>query len=209
MRTLILFALMVLSAPALAATSRSAPLILAFGDSLSAGYNLDRGAGFVPQLQAALRARGIAATVADGAVSGDTTSGGRARLDWTLAGLPRKPDLVILELGANDMLRVVDLSLTRANLDAMLTELDRRHIPVLIAGMRAAPNLDRAYRTRFEAIFPALARKHRARRYAFFLDGVTAQPGMTLPDALHPSPAGVKRIVQGIMPDVLASLKGR
>ena len=208
MRIILLLALLFAS-PALAATSRSEPLILAFGDSLSAGYNLDRGAGFVPQLQAALRARGIAASVADGAVSGDTTSGGRARLDWTLAGLPLKPDLVIIELGANDMLRIVDLALTRANLDAMLTELDRRHIPVLIAGMRAAPTLDRAYRARFEAIFPELARKHRARRYAFFLDGVTAQPGMTLSDSLHPSPAGVKRIVSGILPDVLAALKRR
>lgn len=195
----------------LASTATSAPpakpLVLAFGDSLTAGYNLDRGLGFVPQLQAALRRHGIAATVADGGVSGDTTQGGRARLDWTLAGLPRQPDLVILELGANDMLRGLDPALAEANLDAMLSELKRRKIPVLLAGMRAAPNSDPAYRAKFDGLFPALAKKHRAALYPFFMDGVAGQPGMQQADGLHPTFAGIKRIVAGILPVTVAALK--
>lgn len=182
------------------------PLILAYGDSLTAGYNLDRGLGFAPQLQATLRRHGIAATVADGGVSGDTTTGGRARLGWTLDGLSRKPDLVIVELGANDMLRTIDPAISRTNLDAMLAELDRRRIPVLIAGMRAAPNLDPAYRAKYEAIFPELAKAHGAALYPFFLDGVAGQAGMQQADGLHPTFAGVKRIVTGILPRVLTAL---
>ena len=182
------------------------PLILAFGDSLTAGYNLDRGLGFAPQLQATLRRHGIAATVADGGVSGDTTTGGRARLGWTLDGLGRTPDLIIVELGGNDMLRTIDPAISRTNLDAMLAELDRRRIPVLIAGMRAAPNLDPAYRAKYEAIFPELAKAHGAALYPFFLDGVAGQAGMQQADGLHPTFAGVKRIVTGILPRVLAAL---
>ncbi len=182
------------------------PLILAFGDSLTAGYNLERGLGFAPQLQATLRRRGIAATVVDGGVSGDTTTAGAARLDWTLAGLSRKPDLVILELGANDMLRTLDPAIAAHNLDAMLTEFDRRHIRVLMAGMKAAPNLDPAYREKFDGIFANIARKDRAKLYPFFLDGVAGQPDMQQPDGLHPTFAGVKRIVRGIMPSVLSAL---
>ncbi len=106
------------------------PLVLAFGDSLTAGYGLDQGLGFAPQLQATLRRHGIAASVVDGGVSGDTTEAGKARLGWTLDGLERKPDLVIVELGANDMLRGLDPKLTEANLDAILAELKRRKIPV-------------------------------------------------------------------------------
>ncbi|WP_309612176.1 arylesterase [Sphingomonas sp.] len=182
------------------------PLILAYGDSLTAGYNLDRGLGFAPQLQATLRRHGIAATVADGGVSGDTTTGGRARLGWTLDGLPRTPDLAIVELGGNDMLRTIDPAITRANLDAILAELDRRHIPVLLAGMRAAPNLDTAYRAKFDAIYPGLAKAHRAALYPFFLDGVAGQAGMQQADGVHPTFAGVKRIVTGILPRLLAAL---
>ena len=140
------------------------PLVLAFGDSLTAGYGLDRGLGFAPQLQATLRRHGIAATVVDGGVSGDTSQAGRARLGWTLDGLPRKPDLVIVELGANDMLRGLDPALTRANLDAILAELKRRKIKVVLAGMRAAPNLDPAYIAPFEAIYPDARRASMARR---------------------------------------------
>jgi acyl-CoA thioesterase-1 len=183
------------------------PLVLAFGDSLTAGYGLDRGLGFAPQLEAMLRRHGIAAKVADGGVSGDTTEAGKARLGWTLDGLERKPDLVILELGANDMLRGLDPALTRANLDAMLGDLKRRNIPVLIAGMRAAPNLDPAYRTRFEAVFPELASQYGAGLYPFFLDGVAAQQGMVQADGLHPTFAGIKRIVTGITPTVKQSLE--
>ena len=182
------------------------PLLLAFGDSLTAGYGLDQGLGFAPQLQATLRRHGIAATVVDGGVSGDTTEAGKARLGWTLDGLERKPDLVILELGANDMLRALDPGLTEANLNAMLSELERRQIPVLLAGMRAAPNLDPAYIARFESLYPRLAKGHQAGLYPFFLEGVAAQRGLVQPDGLHPTFDGVKRIVTGITPDVKRAL---
>ncbi|MCA1652946.1 MAG: arylesterase [Sphingomicrobium sp.] len=205
-----LLAVLLLSAVA-AVPMKSAPrpLILAFGDSLTAGYNLDRGLGFAPQLQAALRRHGIAATVADGGVTGDTTSGGRARLGWTLDGLPRKPDLVIIEFGANDMLRGIDPAITRANLNAMLAELSRRHLRVLVAGMRAAPNLGPAYRARFDAIFSELARAHGASLYPFFMDGVVGRAEMQQADGMHPTFAGVKRIVTGILPRVLDALGGK
>jgi acyl-CoA thioesterase-1 len=169
---------------------------------------LDRGLGFAPQLQATLRRRGIAATVADGGVSGDTSQGGRARLAWTLDGLPRKPDLVIVELGANDMLRAIDPGLTRANLDAMLNELDRRGIKAVIAGMRAAPNLDPAYIAAFEKIYPDLAGRHGAALYPFFLEGVAGQRTRVQGDGLHPTFAGIKAIVAGIIPTIERSLGG-
>jgi acyl-CoA thioesterase-1 len=182
------------------------PLVLAFGDSLTAGFGLDPGLGFAPQLQETLRRHGIAATVVDGGVSGDTSEAGKARLGWTLDGLERKPDLVILELGANDMLRGLDPELTSRNLDAMLGELERREIPVLFAGMRAAPNLDPAYVARFDAIYPALARQYGVATYPFFLDGVAAEKGMQQVDGMHPTFAGVKRIVTGIVPTVKHAL---
>ena len=189
-----------------AAPAPERPLVLAFGDSLTAGYGLDSGLGFAPQLQATLRRHGIAAEVIDGGVSGDTSEAGKARLGWTIDGLPRKPDLVVLELGANDRLRGLDPALTRANLDAILGELKRRNIKVLIAGMRAAPNLDPAYVARFEAIYPELARRNGAALYPFFMEGVAGQKGMTQPDGMHPTFEGVKRIVTGITPAVKRAL---
>ena len=189
-----------------AAPAPERPLVLAFGDSLTAGYGLASGLGFAPQLQATLRRHGIAAEVVDGGVSGDTSEAGKARLGWTIDGLPRKPDLVIVELGANDMLRGLDPALTRANLDAILGELKRRNIKVLIAGMRAAPNLDPAYVARFEAIYPELARRNGAALYPFFMEGVAGQKGMTQPDGMHPTFEGVKRIVTGITPAVKRAL---
>ena len=200
----ILLAALTISAASPAAPER--PLILAFGDSLTAGYGLDQGLGFAPQLQASLRRHGIAATVADAGVSGDTSQAGRARLGWTIDGLPRKPDLVILELGANDMLRGLDPALTRANLDAILADLDRRKLKVVLAGMRAAPNLDPAYVARFEAIYPDLAKRHRATLYPFFLDGVAGQQGQIQTDGMHPTFAGVKRIVTAILPAIKNAL---
>ena len=189
-----------------AAPAPERPLVLAFGDSLTAGYGLDSGLGFAPQLQATLRRHGIAAEVVDGGVSGDTSEAGKARLGWTIDGLPRKPDLVVLELGANDMLRGLDPALTRANLDAILGELKRRNIKVLIAGMRAAPNLDPAYVARFEAIYPELAKRNGAALYPFFMEGVAGQKGMTQPDGMHPTFEGVTRIVTGITPAVKQAL---
>jgi acyl-CoA thioesterase-1 len=197
------------ASPPVPAADPGRPLVLTFGDSLTAGYGLDQGLGFAPQLQATLRRHGIKADVVDGGVSGDTTEAGKARIGWTLDGMNRKPDLVILELGANDMLRGLDPKLTEANLDAMLAELGRRQIPVLIAGMRAAPNLDPAYVEQFEAIYPRLAESRDAPIYPFFLDGVAAQPGMVQPDGLHPTFEGVKRIVTGITPAVKQALRQR
>lgn len=189
-----------------AAASPVRPLVLAFGDSLTAGYQLPVTQGFTAQLEAALRAKGIAATVHNAGVSGDTSTGGRARLGWVLAGLGAKPDLVILELGANDMLRGTDPVVARANLDAMLAEVGRRHIPVLIAGMLAAPNLGPGYARQFNAIYPDLAHKYRAPLYPFFLNGVTLHPALQLPDRLHPTAAGVAVIVRGILPAVVRAL---
>ncbi len=205
----ILFAFLTVGAAPAARPVPPRPLILAFGDSLTAGYHLPRGLGFAPQLEASLRRHGIPATVADGGVSNDTSQAGRARLGWTLGGLPRKPDLVIVELGANDMLRGLDPRLTRANLDAILADLDRRRIPVVLAGMRAAPNLDPAYIAAFGKIYPGLAAKHRARFYPFFLAGVAGRRGMVQGDGLHPTFAGVKMIVMGILPTITSALGKR
>jgi len=188
------------------ATTAAPRLVLAFGDSLTAGYQLPPGDGFAPQLQAALRARGIAATVHNAGVSGDTTAQGRARLNWVLTGLKATPDLAIVELGANDMLRGAPVAATKANLDAVLTELGRRHIPVLLAGMMASPNLGRGYASEFNAVFPALAKTHGVPLYPFFMAGVVGGRGLQLADGLHPTKAGVAVIVRGIAPQVVAAL---
>ncbi|WP_300973113.1 arylesterase [Sphingomonas sp. LHG3406-1] len=182
------------------------PLILAFGDSLTAGYGLGRGLGFAPQLQDALRRHGIKARVHDAGVSGDTTAGGRARLGWTLQRMGSKPDLAIVELGANDMLRGVDPAVTEANLDAILAELKKQGVPVLVAGMLAAPNLGPDYRRRYETIFPSLARKYDADLYPFILQGVVGNRALLLSDGVHPNFEGIKRMVTGILPTVQRAL---
>ncbi|TPG05086.1 arylesterase [Sphingomonas oligophenolica] len=195
-----------IAAPA-AAAAPHAPLIWAFGDSLVAGYGLPPAQGFTSQLQAGLRRNGVAATVRNGGVAGDTAAQARARLRWGLRGLGATPDLVIVELGANDMLRGLPVTQARANLDAILTELDRRHIPVLLAGMRAAPNLGRHYGAPFDAMYPALARAHRVPLYPFFLDGVAANRTLLQTDGLHPNARGVGIIVARIMPAVRGALR--
>ncbi|MFM7028933.1 MAG: arylesterase [Chakrabartia sp.] len=202
--SLILFqALLWVMAPA--AQAREA-LIVAFGDSLTAGYQLKAQESFPAQLEAALRRDGQKVRVHNAGVSGDTSSAGRGRLGWVLAGLKAKPDLVILELGANDMLRGQKPAMTRANLDAILTDLKRRNIPVLLAGMRASFNLDRAYRAEFDGLYPALAKKHRVPLYPFFMDGVTGNRALLIGDQMHPNPKGVAVIVKRIMPSVKAAL---
>ena len=182
-------------------------LVVAFGDSLTAGYGLKPNESFPAQLQAALIKGGIPARVHNAGVSGDTSAAGRGRLAFVLAGLKAKPDLVILELGANDMLRGLKPDQTRANLDALLTELGKRRIPVIIAGMRASPNLGKAYQAQFDPIFASLARKHRARLYPFFMNGVTPNRTLLIADQLHPNPRGVAIIVRGIYPLVAAGLR--
>ncbi len=173
--------------------------ILALGDSLTAGWGLPEDAAFPAQLQRALAADGRDVQVLDGGVSGDTTADGLARLDWALAD---HPDAVLVELGANDALRGVDPAETSANLDAILTRLQRARLPVLLAGMLAPPNLGRAYGDRFAAIYPRLAKAHDVVFYPFFLDGVAAVPALTQHDGLHPTQAGVAVIVRRILPAV-------
>ncbi|MCZ4340104.1 arylesterase [Sphingomonadaceae bacterium G21617-S1] len=184
-------------------------LVLAFGDSLTAGYRLPPGQGFAPQLEAALRKSGVSARVHNAGVSGDTTAQGKARLAWVLASLKAKPDLVIVELGANDMLRGLDPARAEANLDAILGELRRRDIPILLAGMVAAPNLGKDYARRFDPIYARLAAKHKAGLYPFFLQGVVGDRSLHIGDAIHPNERGVSVIVRGILPHVRRLLTSR
>jgi acyl-CoA thioesterase I len=188
----------VLAIPVALASDR--PLrIVAFGDSLTAGYGLPADAAFPARLERALTAKGIATEIANAGVSGDTTSGGLARIDWSI---PDGTEAVILEIGANDALRGVDPKLTRGALEAMLERLKARHIPVLLAGMLAPRNLGPDYSTAFDAIYPDLAKKYGAMLYPFFLDGVAADSKLNQRDGLHPTAAGVDVIVARILPDV-------
>lgn len=189
--------------------ARAEQLVLAFGDSLTAGYGLGPRQSFPAQLEAVLRRSGMAVRVHNAGVSGDTTAQGRARLGWVLRGLKARPDLAIVELGANDMLRGLPPAVARDNLDAILGELRRRRIPVLLAGMRSAPNLGGRYAQAFEGLYPALAAKHGAALYPFFLDGVITRRALTLPDGLHPNARGVAEIVRRITPLVRRELNGR
>ncbi|HEY0112502.1 MAG TPA: arylesterase [Allosphingosinicella sp.] len=180
--------------------------ILAFGDSLTAGYGLPREQGFAPQLEDVLRRNGVRAFVHNGGVSGNTTANGRARIRWTLDGLKQKPDLAIVALGANDMLRGMPPRQTREDLDAILAEFKRRDIPVVVAGMLAPPNLGARFVSDYNSIFPDLARKYGAPLYPFFLAGVAGNPALNLPDRVHPNFQGIKRMVSGIAPTVLRAL---
>ncbi len=183
--------------------------VLAYGDSLSAGYRLRPGEGFAPQLEKALKARGRDVKVIGAGVSGDTSTQGRARVNWVLAGLKQPPDVVILELGANDMLRGQPPATAKANIDAMVKAFQARGSRVLIAGMRATPNLGRAYVTEFEALYPAVAKANKAALYPFFMDGVAAQPALLLGDGMHPNPKGVAVIVKRMLPAVERELDAK
>ncbi|OSZ69024.1 arylesterase [Sphingomonas sp. IBVSS1] len=185
-------------------------VVLAFGDSLTAGYQLPPGQGFAPQLEKALRAKGRDVTVVGAGVSGDTSTQGRARIGWVLAGMKQKPDLVVLELGANDMLRGQPPRVAKENLDAMVKAFKAKGARVLVAGMRANPTLGKAYVTEFEALFPAVAKANGVALYPFFLDGVAAQKGLQLADGMHPNAKGVAVMVSRILPTVereLAEIK--
>jgi acyl-CoA thioesterase I len=177
--------------------------ILALGDSLTAGFGLPRQQGFVPQLEAYLRRQGLRAHIVNAGVSGDTAAQGRQRLAWTLDGLEDRPQLAIVALGANDMLRGLPPAETRAALNAIIEELKRRNIRVLIAGMVAAPNLGPDYAREFNAIYPDLAREHGAALMPFFLEGVGGVRALNQPDGLHPNFAGVKQMVLAIAPRVM------
>ncbi len=192
------------SMTSLPANAAPAPVkLLALGDSLTAGYGLPEPQGFTSQLQKALTARGYAVTVINAGVSGDTTAGGLARLDWALA---EKPDAALVELGANDMLRGLDPAAAKANLDAILTTLGDRRIPTLLAGMLASPSLGRPYTERFNGLYPELAAAHSVPLYPFFLDGVATDRALIQADGLHPNARGVAVIVERILPDVVRLL---
>jgi acyl-CoA thioesterase-1 len=187
-----------------AAAAERPARVLVLGDSLTSGYGLDDAdAAFPARLQAALAARGRVVTVVNAGVAGDTTAGGRSRLDWALAD---RPDAVIVELGANDGLRGIAPAATRANLDAILARLKAMGVHVLLAGMLAPPNMGREYGHAFNGMFPALAEKHGVAFYPFFLDGVAARPALNQPDGIHPNRRGVAEIVDRMLPHVLRLL---
>ena len=184
------------------AEARDPVKVLAFGDSLTAGFGLPPDKSFPAQLEAKLKREGRAARVINAGVSGDTSAGGLARLDWALADAP---DIVILELGANDGLRGVEPKIVAANLDKIVSRLKAKGIVVLLAGMRAPPNMGRAYGRDFDAVFPELAKRHDLAFYPFFLEGVASVPRLNLPDGIHPTAEGIAIIVEGIAP-LLAKL---
>jgi acyl-CoA thioesterase-1 len=189
---------------AFSAVTHAEPMqIVGFGDSLMAGYGLSPGESFPEKLEAALKERGHDVVIANAGVSGDTSSGGLARLDWSV---PDGTKLVILELGANDMLRGISPEITRKNLSEMIARLKARNIGVLLAGMRAAPNLGAGYQQEFDGIFAALASEHGVPLYPFFLDGVAAQKPYLLDDGMHPNAAGIDVMVANFLPSIEALL---
>jgi acyl-CoA thioesterase-1 len=199
-RLALLFVLLVFGAGAPFCAAAADPLhIVGLGDSLMAGYGLDPGQSFPERLQAALVAKGHDVEIQNAGVSGDTSSGGLSRLDWSV---PDGTQLVLLELGSNDMLRGISPDLTEKNLDAMLAQLKERHIAVVLIGMLAAPNLGHAYQEAFGSIYPKLAEKYGVPLYPFFLDGVAGNPSLELEDGMHPNAKGVEKMVEGILPTV-------
>ena len=195
----VLLALVALSGISTAEPAR----IVAFGDSLMAGYGLAPGESFPEKLEQSLRERGHDVVITNAGVSGDTSTGGLQRLDWSV---PDDTDLVILELGANDMLRGISPDITRSNLDEMIARLGSRQIDVLLAGMLAAPNLGPDYAAAFNPIYPDLAHQYELQLYPFFLDGVAAQPELLLGDGMHPNARGIDMMVERMLPIVEAEL---
>lgn len=179
-------------------------IISAFGDSLSAGYELPADQGFAPVLQSALRGLGYAATVHNASVSGDTSSDGAGRVEWMLR---KKPNIVIVELGANDMLRGLPTRLLRANLKYIIEKILASGAKVVLAGMRAPVNHGEQYAARFEAVYADLAAEYDLAFYPFFLEGVALNPELNLSDGSHPNPAGVRVIVNGILPTIIKTIK--
>jgi acyl-CoA thioesterase-1 len=178
-------------------------VIVALGDSLTAGFGVVASDGFAVRLEAALRGAGANARVVNAGVSGATSAGGLARVDWILADTP---DLVIVELGANDGLRGLDPAAMESNLGAILTRLADKGVPAILMGMVAPPNMGRAYSDAFNGVFPRLAERHGVAFYPFFLEGVAAQPALNQRDGIHPNPAGVRIIVERFTPLVLKAL---
>ena len=187
-----------------AETGAGALRILMLGDSLTAGYGLASGETLPVRLEAALRGRGLDVRVINAGVSGDTTAGGLARLEWALAD---RPHAVIVALGANDALRAIDPEISRSNLDRLLGALTERRLPVLLAGMLAPRNLGRDYGAKFDAIYPELAERHGTLLHPFLLDGVATVAALNQADGIHPNAAGVEVIVERILPTVLCLVR--
>jgi len=178
--------------------------IVGFGDSLMAGYLLPSNAAFPQQLEKALNDKGIEVSIENAGVSGDTTTGGLSRIDWSV---PDGTDLVILELGANDALRGIEPDITEKNLDEMLARLKQRGISVILAGMMAPPNMGKDYAAKFNPIYPKLAQKYGVPLYPFFLDGVATKKEFLLEDGMHPNEKGVETMVTNFMPTIEKSLQ--
>jgi len=178
--------------------------IVGFGDSLMAGYLLPSNAAFPQQLEKVLDDKGYEVSIENAGVSGDTTTGGLARIDWSI---PDGTDLVILELGANDALRGISPDITEKNLDEMLSRLKTRGISVILAGMMAPPNMGKDYADKFNPIYPRLAQKYGVPLYPFFLDGVATQKGLLLEDGMHPNEKGVEAMVAKFLPTIEKNLK--
>jgi acyl-CoA thioesterase-1 len=184
----------------LAAPVNAQPIkIVAFGDSLIAGFGLKANDAFPAQLEIALKKRGYDVEIANAGVSGDTSAGGLSRLDWSIQD---GTQAVILVLGANDMLRGMEPELARKNIGEVIARLKARRIEVLLAGMRAAPNLGADYAARFNPIYEELAKEHDILIYPFFLDGVAGERDLNMSDGIHPTPKGVSLVVERILPSV-------
>lgn len=181
--------------------------VVALGDSLFTGYGLGEGESYPARLERALRARGINARIANAGVSGDTTGGGLQRLAFTLNSQKRPPDLVLISLGGNDMLRGLPPEETRKNLDAILSELGSRDIPVVLLGMLSPPNLGADYRAKFDQIYPALARKHGAALVPFFLQPLMDRPDLVQKDRIHPTNQGIELLVKTTVDQVAGALE--
>lgn len=194
--TLLSFSLILWSGAASWAKSVS---LVALGDSLTAGYGLAAGEGLVPQLTQALRRDGLDVTLINAGVSGDTTSGGLSRLDWSV---PSDTDAVILALGGNDALRAISPDITETNLAAIISQLQERGQAVFLIGMRAPPNLGQDYTAAFDQIYPRLARKFDLDFYPFFLEGVAGRPTLNLTDGIHPNAQGIQEIVSRLTPSL-------
>ena len=204
MRAILWLSFLLVFAVPLPAQAASALLRIAvLGDSLSAGYGLAATDAFPAQLQKALVTRGCAVTIDNAGVSGDTTAGGRARLDWVLAG---HPQLVIVELGGNDALRGLPPDEAAGNLAAILERLQAQGITALLAGMKAPRNLGREYYNKFDELYPRLAKRYHVPFYPFFLAGVTGRPELNQADGIHPNVKGVAEIVHRILPLVVKTL---
>lgn len=177
--------------------------ILVLGDSLTAGYGLAKGEDFPAQLAGALAKKRFNVQVINGGISGDTSAGGLARLEWALAD---EPDMVMVELGANDALRGIDPSVTRKNLAAIIEKIQKRGMSVLLAGMKAPRNMGATYVEQFDRIYPELAKEYQVPLYSFFLEGVATKPELNQADGLHPTRQGVEQIVSRILPTVIEQI---